>query len=50
MVLSQGKVVFDGETEQVMRDPEFLQQHALESPLSYSRPYCLIEHSPVAKF
>ena len=49
LVLSQGKVVFDGETEKVMSDPEFLQQHALESPLSYSRPYCLLEHSPVAK-
>ena len=49
LVLSQGKVVFDGETEKVMSDPDFLQQHALESPLSYSRPYCLLEHSPVAK-
>lgn len=49
LVLSQGKVVFDRETVRVMSAPEFLQQHALESPLSYSRPYCLIKHSPVAK-
>ena len=49
LVLSQGKVVFDGKTEGVMSNPDFLQQHALESPLSYSRPYCLLEHSPVAK-
>ena len=48
VVLSQGEIVFDGKTEQVMSNPEFLEQHALESPLSYSRPYCLLEHAPVA--
>jgi len=47
IVLSQGQIVFDGKTEQVMSNPEFLVEHALESPLSYSRPYCLLEHSPV---
>jgi cobalt/nickel transport system ATP-binding protein len=46
VVLSQGQIVFDGETERVMSDSEFLVQHALESPLSYSRPYCLLEHAP----
>lgn len=47
IILSQGQIVFDGNTEQAMSDPEFLVMHALESPLSYSRPYCLREHAPV---
>lgn len=47
IILSRGQVVFDGSTEQAMSDPEFLTIHALESPLSYSRPYCLLEHAPV---
>jgi cobalt/nickel transport system ATP-binding protein len=46
VVLSQGKVVFDGKTEQVMSDRNFLVNHALESPLSYSRPYCLLADAP----
>ncbi len=46
VVLSQGQVVFDGKTEQVMSDGDFLIQHALESPLSYSRPYCLLADAP----
>ncbi len=46
IVLSQGQIVFDGQTEKIMSNPEFLLQHALESPLSYSRPYCQIEHAP----
>lgn len=48
IVLSRGQIVFDGKTEQVMSNPEFLEQHSLESPLSYSRPYCLLEDSPIA--
>jgi cobalt/nickel transport system ATP-binding protein len=47
VVLSQGKVVYDGPTEQVMSNPEFLDGHALESPLCYSRPYCQLEHAPL---
>jgi cobalt/nickel transport system ATP-binding protein len=47
VVLSQGQVVYDGETERAMCNPDFLLQHALESPLSYSRPYCQLEHAPV---
>lgn len=47
VVLSQGKIVFDGETEKVMGEREFLLQHSLEPPLSYSRPYCLLEDAPV---
>lgn len=49
IVLSQGQVVFDGATEQVMSNPEFLEQHALESPLCHSRPYCLLEHRPIER-
>ncbi|MBW4634362.1 MAG: ATP-binding cassette domain-containing protein [Iphinoe sp. HA4291-MV1] len=48
VVLSRGQVVYDGETECVMSDLSFLLQHALESPLSYSRPYCQLEHAPVS--
>lgn len=46
IVLSQGEVVFDGKTEQVMGDRDFLIQHSLELPLSYSRPYCLLQDAP----
>ncbi|MBW4619182.1 MAG: ATP-binding cassette domain-containing protein [Cyanosarcina radialis HA8281-LM2] len=43
IVLSEGKVVGDGATEQILGDRDFLERHHLESPLSYSRPYCLLE-------
>ena len=43
IVLSRGEIVFDGQTEKVMGDRDFLQKHSLEPPLSYSLPYCLIE-------
>lgn len=46
VVLSQGQVVYDGPTEEVLCDPDFLEAHSLEMPLSYSRPYCLLEHEP----
>ncbi|HAG84189.1 MAG TPA: cobalt ABC transporter ATP-binding protein, partial [Cyanobacteria bacterium UBA12227] len=46
VILSQGQVVYDGATEQVMSNPKFLIEHSLESPLSYSRPYCLLEDAP----
>jgi cobalt/nickel transport system ATP-binding protein len=49
IVLSQGQIVYDGETERIMSDPDFLVQHSLESPLSYSRPYCLLQDVPVVK-
>lgn len=47
VVLSQGQIVYDGETEKIMNNRDFLVQHSLESPLSYSRPYCLLEDVPV---
>jgi cobalt/nickel transport system ATP-binding protein len=49
VVLSKGQIVYDGETERVMSNPDFLVQHSLESPLSYSRPYCLLADIPVAQ-
>lgn len=47
VVLDQGKIVFDGPTAQVMGNPELLERHALETPLSYSRPYCQLADAPV---
>jgi cobalt/nickel transport system ATP-binding protein len=47
IVLSQGEIVFDGSTAVVMNDPDFLAAHALEVPLSYSRPYCQLVDRPV---
>jgi len=49
VVLSQGAIVYDGATVRVMSDPDFLAQHALETPLSYSRPYCQLEHAPTTR-
>ena len=46
IVLSNGQVVYDGETEKVMGDRDFLLLHSLESPLCYSRPYCLLQDAP----
>ncbi len=47
IVLSQGKIVFDGGTAQALADVQFLQAHALESPLSYTRPYCNLGDAPL---
>lgn len=49
IVLSHGQIVFDGATEEVLNDRAFLEHHALEMPLCYSRPYCLIEHRPAER-
>lgn len=40
VILNRGTVVYDGPTAAVMSDSAFLEHHALEVPLSYSRPYC----------
>ncbi len=40
IVLSRGQIVYDGRTEEVLYNTAFLHEHALEPPLSYSRPYC----------
>lgn len=49
IVLSQGKIVFDGGTAEALSDVNFLQAHALESPLSYARPYCNLQDAPNLK-
>ncbi|WP_404786250.1 energy-coupling factor ABC transporter ATP-binding protein [Altericista sp. CCNU0014] len=48
VVLSHGRVVRDGPTATILSDGDFLAQHHLELPLSYSRPYCSLEHAPTA--
>lgn len=48
VVLNQGQVVYDGPTEAVMSNPDLLMSYALELPLSYSRPYCLVQDAPAA--
>jgi cobalt/nickel transport system ATP-binding protein len=40
IILNHGLLIYDGPTEDVLYDSEFLFQHGLEPPLSYSRPYC----------
>ena len=47
VVLSQGSIVFDGPTERILSDSQLLERHALELPLSYSRPYCQLDHAPL---
>lgn len=46
LVLSHGQIVYDGQTEAILSNAQRLEQYALELPLSYSRPYCLVEHAP----
>ncbi|HEY9827746.1 MAG TPA: ABC transporter ATP-binding protein, partial [Stenomitos sp.] len=46
IVMCHGQVVRDDVTVRVLNDDAFLDQHYLEMPLSYSRPYCLLEHGP----
>lgn len=48
VVLSQGRVVREGATVEILGDRPFLEAHHLEPPLSYSRPYCLLEDAPAA--
>lgn len=49
VILSQGQVVYDGPTTSVMNNRVFLEQHALEMPLAFSRPYCQIDHRPALR-
>ncbi len=49
IILSKGKVVYDGKTDKIMSDQTFLEQQALEAPLSFSRPYCNLEDRPNLK-
>lgn len=49
VVLSNGEIVYDGATEAVMNDRAFLEQHALETPLCYTRPYCQVADRPIER-
>lgn len=49
VVLSRGQIVYDGPTAAVMNQASFLEQHALEPPLGYTRPYCQLSDCPVAR-
>jgi cobalt/nickel transport system ATP-binding protein len=49
IVLSQGCIVYDGATVQVMGDRLFLEQHALEMPLCFSLPYCRVGDRPAER-
>ncbi|MGB8701685.1 MAG: ABC transporter ATP-binding protein [Thermosynechococcaceae cyanobacterium] len=49
LILSQGQLVYDGPTADVLYDVEFLGAHALEPPLSYARPYCDLQIQPAAR-
>jgi cobalt/nickel transport system ATP-binding protein len=44
IVLSEGRVARDDLTANVLSDRDFLEEHHLELPLSYQRPYCLLDH------
>jgi cobalt/nickel transport system ATP-binding protein len=48
VVLSQGQIVYDGATATILSDSERLEGYSLERPLSYSRPYCQLDHVPLA--
>ncbi len=47
LILSEGRLVYDGLSADVFYDADFLQDHALETPLSHARPYCQLNHSPL---
>jgi len=46
IVLNQGQIVYDGDTQTVLSNSTFLEHHALELPLSFRRPYCLLADKP----
>jgi cobalt/nickel transport system ATP-binding protein len=46
VVLSRGRIVREGPTAEILGDRPFLEAHHLELPLSYSRPYCLLNDVP----
>ncbi len=46
IILSKGEVVYDGKTDKIMSDHPFLEEQALEAPLSYSRAYCNLQDAP----
>ncbi len=47
ILLSHGHLIADGNTHTLLGNATLLEQYGLELPLSYSRPYCLLEHTPL---
>lgn len=47
VILNRGRVVFDGSTEHIMGEADFLERHCLELPLSFQRPYCNLTDMPL---
>uniref|UniRef100_B8HXY8 Cobalt ABC transporter, ATPase subunit n=1 Tax=Cyanothece sp. (strain PCC 7425 / ATCC 29141) TaxID=395961 RepID=B8HXY8_CYAP4 len=46
VVLNRGELIADGPTVEILQDARLLEQHSLELPLSYSRPYCSLDSRP----
>ncbi|MDX2244086.1 MAG: ABC transporter ATP-binding protein [Leptolyngbyaceae cyanobacterium bins.302] len=46
ILFSDGQIICDDETHSILGNAELLEQYALELPLSYSRPYCQLDHAP----
>lgn len=40
LLLNQGRLVADGQTQTILANEPFLRRHGLEPPLSFRRPYC----------
>jgi len=47
LLFSQGQIICDGDTYSILGNAALLEQHALELPLSCSRPYCQLDHAPL---
>lgn len=43
LLFSHGQIIRDSDTYSILGNADLLEQHALELPLSYSRPYCHLE-------
>jgi cobalt/nickel transport system ATP-binding protein len=46
IILSEGKLVYDGDTASILSEADRLEQYALEAPLSYRRAYCNLDDRP----
>jgi cobalt/nickel transport system ATP-binding protein len=50
VILSQGEIVADGPTAQLLSNDTLLERYGLEAPLSYRRPYCLRHDASCPEF
>lgn len=46
ILLSHGHIIADDSTHALLSNAALLDQYGLELPLSYSRPYCQLDHTP----